>query len=50
MEKKLSLNGSLIFSLQQAQNTVMIKNRSEKQLAENCLYYRKGLIYDNACE
>lgn len=48
--KKLSLNDSLIFFLQQAQNTVMIKNRSKKQLAENCLYYRNGLIYDNACE
>lgn len=48
--KKLSLNDSLIFFLQQAQNTVMIKNRGKKQLAENCLYYRNGLIYDNACE
>ncbi len=49
--KNQSLNGSLIFFLQQAQNTVMIKNRSKKQLAENCLYYKRdGLIYDNACE
>ena len=38
--KKLSLNDSLIFFLQQAQNTVMIKNRGKKQLAENCLYYK----------
>ena len=49
--KKLSLNDSLIFFLQQAQNTVMIKNRGKKQLAENCLYYKwNRFIYDNACE